>query len=57
MVMRMEFYKKLWAVFSIFTGVGMFWALCNQTDMYERCLAWWFFGSVAICGLGNGKYL
>lgn len=53
----MEFYKKLWAVFSVFAGVGMLWALCNQIDMYERCLAWWFFGSVAVCGLGKGKYL
>ncbi len=53
----MEFYKKLWAVFSVFTGVGMLWALYNRPDMYERCLAWRFFGSVAICGLGNGKYL
>lgn len=53
----MEFYKKLWAVFSVFTGVGMLWALYNRPDMYERCLAWWFFGSMAVCGLGKGKYL
>ena len=53
----MEFYKKLWTVFSAFTGVGLLWSLCNQPDMYERYLAWWFFGSVAICGFGKGKCL